>query len=40
VFSIRDAHLVEWMRGIRDYLPLELVDRFEQIGDIIYFAEI
>src|SRR5690348_16977240 len=28
------------MRGIRDYLPQELVDRFEQTGDIIYFVKI
>jgi hypothetical protein len=37
--EIRDAYLVELMRGIKD-LPQELVDPFEQTGDIIYFAEI
>jgi hypothetical protein len=40
VFSIRDAHLVELMRGIRDYPPQELVNRFEQTGDIVYFVKI
>jgi hypothetical protein len=38
VFSIRDAHLVELMRGIRDYLPQELVPRFEQTGDIVHLT--
>jgi hypothetical protein len=37
--EIRDAYLVELMCGIKD-LPQELVDRFEQTGDILYFDEI
>ena len=37
--EIRDTYLVELMRGITD-LPQDLVDHFEETGDIIYFAEI
>jgi hypothetical protein len=35
----RDAHMVELMRGI-SYLPKDLVDRYEQTGDNVDFAEI
>ena len=37
--EIRDAHMVELMRGI-SYLPKDLVDRYEHTGDIADFAEV